>query len=981
MEPLRRGGGELAWRRGAVPLAGLLLIALSQPCAAQTRSRPQAAPPASKAHKPVEPVEDDEASVSELVVTGDRPQPGAVVGDVKPELQLGPADIRSYGVSTVTELLDELAPQIRSDRGRGGEGPVVLLNGKRISGFNEIRDIPTEAIARVDILPEEAALKYGFSANQRVVNIVLRPRFRAWTDEVTGGGPTEGGQASGQGELDLFRTRRDDRINLDLKYSASSALTEDARHLTSLASGQPFDLAGNISSAIPGGEIDPALSALVGRPVTVAGVPVSAATGAPALSDFAATARIPNTSDVRRYRTLSPQTQQVSANLVLSRGILGGISATVNATLEATSSSAQQGLPGVSLLIPAGDPFSPFGLPVRLDRYVTGLGPLDQDAQTWTGHLGTSLNRDLKGWRLSLTGAYDHVDAQTDSDSGVDPAPLQALITARSAGFNPFAPLPGDLLGMLAQNRAHSQSDTANIQFLASGPILTVPAGNVRASLKLGETGSWLASSSQRLGIDQSVDLSRTATNLQANFDLPLASKRNNVLPALGELSVNFNVAADQVSDFGTLTTLGYGLNWTPVTGVTFIVSHTHDQAAPTEQQLGDPVQRTAGTRIFDFATGKTVDVVRIDGGERGLIADDRDVLKVGVTYKPFTDHDLTLTANYVESRIDNAIASLPAATAEIEAAFPERFVRDAGGNLTEVDYRPVNFALEQRKELRWGLNFSRPIGPQQTFRGRFGAGGPDARRPDGSRPDRSGPDGQRQDGGRADGQGGVRPPGGAGPDADGGPPPGPGTGGPDGGPPRAFGGEGGGGRDGGGGRGGGGRGFGGGGGAQNGRLQFAIYHTVFFQDDILIRPGVPTLDLLNGSAMGGNGGQPRHEVEAQFGFTEKGLGARLSADWKSGTSVHGGVGGGPGAAAGDLTFSDIARINLRLFADLGAQRNLVQQHRWLRGSRVTLSITNLFDQRIQVKDANGVTPLSYQPAYLDPAGRVVKLSIRKLFF
>ncbi len=962
MEPLRRVGGDLARRRRAVPLAGLLLIALAQPCAAQTGP----APPAAKPHKPAAPVEDDEASVSELVVTGDRPQPGAVVGDIKPELQLGPADIRSYGVSTVTELLDELAPQIRSDRGRGGEGPVVLLNGKRISGFNEIRDIPTEAIARVDILPEEAALKYGYSANQRVVNIVLRPRFRAWTDEVTGGAPTEGGQASGQGELDLFRTRRDDRINLDLKYSASSALTEDARHLTSLASGQPFDLAGNLSSAIPGGEIDPALSALVGRPVTVAGVPASAANGAPSLSDFAATAGVPNVSDVRRYRTLSPETRQVSANLVLSRGILGGISATVNATLEANSSSAQQGLPGVSLLLPAGDPFSPFGLPVRLDRYVAGLGPLDQDAQTWTGHLGGSLNRDLKGWRLSLTGAYDHVDTQTDGDSGIDPAPLQALLTGRSASFNPFAPLPGDLLATLAQNRTHSQSDTANVQVLASGPILTVPAGNVRASLKLGETGSWLASSSQRLGIDSSVDLSRTATNLQANFDLPLASKRNNVLPALGELSVNFNLAADQVSDFGTLTTLGYGLNWTPVTGVTFIVSHTHDQAAPTEQQLGDPVQRTAGTRIFDFATGKTVDVVRIDGGERGLIADDRDVLKIGVTYKPFTDHDLTVTANYVESRIDNAIASLPAATAQIEAAFPDRFVRDAQGNLTEVDYRPVNFALEERRELRWGLNYSRPIGPQQTrptFRGR----------PDGAPPRGEGR-------ARGDGQGGARPPAGGPPVADGdaGPPPSAG-------PPSS--GDGGGGGEAGGGRGDGGarggRGFGGGGpgGAQNGRLQLAIYHTVFFQDDIQIRPGVPALDLLNGSAMGGGGGQPRHEVEAQFGFSEKGLGARLSADWKSGTTVRGGAGAGPGAAAGDLNFSDLAKINLRLFADLGAQRNLVQQHRWLRGSRVTLSITNLFDQRIQVKDANGVTPLSYQPAYLDPAGRVVKLSVRKLFF
>ena len=72
---------------------------------------------------------------------------------------------------------------------------MLLLNGQRISGFRELRDIPTEAIERVEILPEEVALKYGYSANQKVVNIVLRhasarpPRGRR-------GAATEGGYAS-----------------------------------------------------------------------------------------------------------------------------------------------------------------------------------------------------------------------------------------------------------------------------------------------------------------------------------------------------------------------------------------------------------------------------------------------------------------------------------------------------------------------------------------------------------------------------------------------------------------------------------------------------------------------------------------------------------------------------------------------------------------------------------------------------------------
>ena len=76
-------------------------------------------------------------------------------------------------------MLDAVAPQTGSARGRGGGRPILLLNGQRISGFREMRDLPPEAIERMEILPEEVALKYGYAADQRVVNIVLRRRFNS----------------------------------------------------------------------------------------------------------------------------------------------------------------------------------------------------------------------------------------------------------------------------------------------------------------------------------------------------------------------------------------------------------------------------------------------------------------------------------------------------------------------------------------------------------------------------------------------------------------------------------------------------------------------------------------------------------------------------------------------------------------------------------------------------------------------------------
>jgi iron complex outermembrane receptor protein len=216
--------------------------------------------PSSRAAEAAKQGEDE----ADIVVTGQRPA-GSVIGDIPPEVTFNQADIRSFGVSSLSDLLAELAPQTGSNQGRGGESPVVLLGGKRISGFSEIRDIPTEAIQRVEILPEEVALKYGYRPNQKVVNIVLRRRFRAVTGEVEASAPTAGGQFSPK--LDTSYLRIGDggaRLNLSMKYQHSSSLYQSERDIIDQSSRRPYDFAGNIASA-NGAAIDPALSALLGR--------------------------------------------------------------------------------------------------------------------------------------------------------------------------------------------------------------------------------------------------------------------------------------------------------------------------------------------------------------------------------------------------------------------------------------------------------------------------------------------------------------------------------------------------------------------------------------------------------------------------------------------------------------------------------------------------------------------------------------------
>jgi hypothetical protein len=900
------------------------------------------------------------AIVSEVVVTA-APR-GAVVGDVQPELSLTSEEIAAQGVSSVTDLLAALAPQVRSDRGRGAGGPVVLLNGHRTSGFQELRDIPPEAIQRVDLLPEEAALKYGYSADQRVINFVLKTTFRAETAEASGGVSTAGGGAAESAELGVTRIINANPMNLNLRYSRQDSILESDRNLTSLAPALPFDIAGNVQSRVPGSEIDPALSALSGRTVTVAGVPAAVAGRPLVVADFVATANTPNVTDVRPYRTLVPQTDKLTFNGAYSRDISPSLKATFNATFEASDSQSLRGLPGVSLVVPTGNPFSPFARDVAVERYVPIFGALGSQNQTWTGHLGGGLNKDLAGgaWRLSLTGAYDHGATRTEIDQGVDASALQAALTAGSSTADPFGPLPANLLAQRAHGASRSISDTGNLQLVASGPMFAIPAGNVRASFKIGASGSRLSSESQNLGVTRQVDLSRNGANLQGNLDVPLASKRNDVFGFLGDVTANANASFDQLSDFGSLTSFGYGLNWRPLTSLSLLLSHTHDQGAPTQAQLGNPVVLTPGVRIFDYKTGQTVDVTQVGGGNPALTGDNRDVTSARVTYRPFETQQLIFNAEYIDSHTKNPITSFPAATSDIEVAFPDRFVRNAQGVLTQIDYRPVNFASQDRKQLRWGFNYSRPIGPAPAPPQRPAAPGstPGARGP-GPRP----ADGKAPAGATP----GAKPTGAApamtaAPAADA--PRAPRFMGPPGGFP--------GGGFGGGGFGGGGPpgGFGG-----RGSLNVSLYHTVVFENRYRVRPGVAPIDLLNGGALGATGGQPRHEVEANVGLAERGYGAQLAADWKSGTTVRGGT-----TATGDLAFSSIATINLRLFADLSQRKTLVEKAPFLNGSRLTLSLNNLFDQRIQVRDGTGATPVNYQPDYVDPTGRTLRIGFRKLF-
>ena len=828
---------------------------IAPPAFAQTEPAPSDRPaPDATAGQPAATVAADNEGLDEdeIVIVGQR-DPNAVIGDIPPENSLNSRDIRAYGATSISELLDAVGAQTHSARGRDGGPPVVLLNGKRISGFREIRDLPPEAILRMDILPEEVALKYGYRADQRVVNIVLRPRFRSTATRAEGELPSEGGRTGELVDLTRLMIGENGRTTVNARVESSSALTESERDIA----------------------FDPTAGS----------------------------------ADPRDFRTLIGSRTLGRVGGTINRTLFGDVSSTFDAQVEASK--------GQSLLGPS----------------VIDIGePLRRDSDSLSGHLGVAFNGQQDKWRWSLTGAYDIARSTTETERE-----NEDLLTSWT-------------------DRTRSVNQTAGADLVANGPLAELPAGPANVTFRLGADRRDLDGRARRGTIVTPTDLGRTRGSGSVNVDLPI-SRRNKAFAALGNLSLNANAEVENLSDFGTLATLGGGVFWSPVNGLNLIGSFTREEGAPSLQQLGDPELVTPSSRIFDYKTGETVEVELKTGGNPALLADKRTVWKLGGTWKPSEKIDLDLRVDFTRTSIDNPVARFPGPTAAVEAAFPGRFTR-VGGQLVAVDLRPVNYDRSARDEFRWGFNFTKPLrtarpsqSTMQQLREQFRRqGGTLPTPPEGGQP--------------------VQMP--AGGDA---PPHPPLGGGSSGGDVVAFehGNEGPRGPGGGFGRRG---GFGGGGGAfggRGGRLQLSVYHTIALKDEVRIRPGLPTLDYLDGEASEGGGGRPRHRVEADAGYFNNGLGARLSLNWQSGTRVDGGP-------SGALDFDPLAKVNLSAFANLGERLDLIVKHPWLRGTQVRLSVDNVFDEKQKVRDAAGMTPVNYQPDLLDPQGRTFRISLRKLF-
>ncbi len=947
----------------------------------------------------VEAVAQDEYVLEDgtIVVRAERLR-GQLDVDQPPLVEYSAEDIAAFGANSISDLLEQLEPVTGSNRGRGGGGrPIFLVNGVRIGSFREFRSYPPEAIEKVEVFQEEVAQRFGFSADRRVVNFVLKDNFSARTVEVEFEQPESGGFSRNEQEFTLLKIADGGRINVNLQANDTSLLTESERDL---------DLIGGSQSDLPG---DP---------------------------------------DPLEFRSLIADSARYQGEFSYAKAFLDtGASVSANVTASRNESLSLSGLDDVLLVAPDGtSAFRTFGADDPLTRRIRS------DNLSTSG----SYSRSLGLFQLTATADAGVTDSRTLIDRQAD---TQFLVDAAASGAlvidGPITGVPD-----AGRDRADSTFWAASSLLTLRGLIAELPAGDVNATFDLGYDWDRIESSDTRTdqdieltrgnlagGFNVGVPITSTrngvwdaigslTVNAQAGFDY---------LSDFGTL-YDWSLGAtwaptDKLSLTAThtwreqapgLTALGNPIVETFNVPIFDFVGGQTVLADVTSG--GNPNLEAETQRDWNFSLNWELPLIpnaRFQTGYTTATSDD-----VTLQSPSFTS---SFEAAFPDRVTRDGIGQLTAVDLRPVTLFETRsesvfFSLNMGGSIGKAPPRRSGPPGGGRPG---GSGRPGAGGPPSGGSGRPPAGATSARfdpaqfaeirakfcaTPEGEAPDLSGlpeqmlerlkgPDGtippdriaqlRERFCGEESEQRGERfaaireavcadppqldkipepmlarikgPDGEINPDklaqmreqicsADGAA-----SGGQQAGQGQPGAGRGGGRRRGGAGF------FGGNENDPRPRYFLNLTHTIQLENEILLAENGPLFDQLDGFVISG-GAIPGSTSRLEAGLFWQGYGFRLSGNYIGEAELRSGQ--APGS--NDLFFGDIATFDIRLFADLGEV--LKKEDGIFDGLRVSLRADNIFDAQRRVVDANGVVPGAFDPDRLDPTGRYLGIDIRKAF-
>ena len=627
----------------------------------ETASQPQSAEvPPSAEDEELDSASGTAVSAGEIVVSGKRVR-GQLLVDQAPLLQLDEAAIAAEGVTSITDLITQISAQTGSARGRGGGGrPVILVNGIRIGSFREFSSYPPEALARVEVFPEEVAQRFGFPPDRRVINLILKDNYSNREVEFEFEAPSRGGFVRTEQDFGTLRIADGGRFNLDFELSDASLLTEDERDI--------IQTPGSVS-------------------------------------------QVPGDPEQARFRSLSADTFGFEGNLSWAKALVdSGTSLSANLNYQRSESRS---LDGLNTVVLTDDPDV-----AGIVRTFGADTPLARRSSTDTLATAGSLTRPVNNFRLTTTFDASLSETETEIDRRFDTAALRQAALDGTLALD--GPLPVDAAAGFDVARSRTLAGLS--QTTLEGPLGELPAGEVLSTFNFTLDWQQIESSDTRSMSDATLTRRQLATG--ANVVVPLTSRRAGVADALGTFTLNLQAGVQDLSDFGVLGDWNAGLNWSPVDGLDLSATYIWREVAPGLGALGNPIIVNFNVPVFDFSRGETVLADVTTGGNPDLPAETQRDWKFAANWSlPFWDNT-RLTVEYIRNRSDNVVSGFPQITPEIEAAFPGRVTRDADGRLIAVDRRSVSFAETRANRVQFIFSTNGSIGAPREGAGGGGRGG-----------------------------------------------------------------------------------------------------------------------------------------------------------------------------------------------------------------------------------------------------------------
>lgn len=681
------------------------------------------------------------SAVDEIVVTGSRLRG---VTAPAPVTVFDRARIEELGASSVPDLLKYLPqqPYTRGEeyrfggaqfvelRGLGADTTLVLINGRRAAvtaanaAFNafDLNTIPVSAIERVEVLSDAASAVYGADAVGGVVNIILKHDVERPVAAVRFG-TAEGGARERRASLTggVASSRFSGVLALDyfereflLGTARERWRDQDYRRIGGTDQRSPSSNPGNVASRTSAN--------LPGLPSSSAAVPAGSPGSGLTPADFLATSGERNLESRTRYQSIVPQTERASALATLEFEVTPSVTLFTEALYTDHRSTAQSSPSALSgALVPATNPFNPFGVDVTANFLLTALGPQHSVVEAESlravgGARGTWASWD---WEVSYLDGRE--DARSWTANAALPARINAALAATDSAqaLNPFQDGPGGSPALLASligapEVSHYESTAGQWSAFARGAVMPLPAG----ALDVVIGGEYRR---EEILFDSVVFVEHDR-NVSAGFAearVPLVSRDMNV-PGVDLLSLTVAARQDRYSDFGSSLNPQYSLAWVPTSNLVVRASFGTSFRPPSLFELHSPRRTVPGSTVIDpRRNGESTIITVISGGNPALDPINADSWSAGFSWSPASVGGLELSANYWRIRLDDRVRIFSQQLVLVnETMFPERIVRaaptpaevaaDLPGALVSVDSSRINFGeLETAGvdvDLRWAL-------------------------------------------------------------------------------------------------------------------------------------------------------------------------------------------------------------------------------------------------------------------------------------